>query len=212
MTDRYDELMLGLYQGFVPDWLPAASRELYQRESLRRRCDLGQTLVKDYRCTVYCAQALFSADFVQDVFTGWPRARFQATNVTTGLYLALDEVLGAMAGAAAVHELLHYEALAVADLRCAPRAPRLSRAELPGPGLADAEVYRFRHAVPEFHARMTLYAGSGAPAAFVRGSAAAVRTTWIARTRVARGWIVNDESPQFEPRSHEADNAAATVC
>lgn len=212
MTDRYDELMLGLYEGSVPDWLPAASRELYQRESLRRRCDLGQTLVKDYRCTVYCAQALFSADFVQDVFTGWSKARFEATNVTTGLYLALDAVLGATAGAAAVHELLHYEALAVGELRCASRAPRLGASELPGPGLAGAEVYRFCHAVPEFHARMTLYAGSGAPAAFVRGSLAAVRTTWIARTRAGRGWIVNDESSQFEPRAHEVDDAPATVC
>ena len=136
MTDRYDDLMLGLYQGFVPAWLPAASHELYRRESLRRRCDLGQTLATDYRCTVYCAQALYSPDFVQDVCAAWPATRFHAGNVTTGLYLALDGLLAATAGADAVRELLHYEALAVADLRCAPRAPRVDP-----PALAAAMAF-----------------------------------------------------------------------
>jgi hypothetical protein len=206
VIDRYDELMLGLYRGFVPDWLPAASRELYQRESLRRRCDLGQQLARDYRCTVYCAQALFSPEFVQDVCSAWPDVRFDAPNVTTGLYLALDAVLGATPGADAVRELLHYEALAVADLRCDPRAPRVAE---PPTDLASAEVYRFRHAVPELHARMTLYAGALAPAAFVRGCAAPRRTTWIARTRAGRGWSVTDVTPQFQPA--EADDDTSSV-
>ena len=64
MNDRYDDLMLGLYGGWVPDWIPSRNRELFRRESLRRRCDLGQALLASYRCSLLCGRAMFSDEFV----------------------------------------------------------------------------------------------------------------------------------------------------
>lgn len=211
MMERYDELMLGLYQGFVPEWLPTGSRELYQRESLRRRCDLGQTLVRDYRCTLYYARCRFSEDFAQQVYSAWPAHRGSATNVRTGLFLAFDEALRKTEGAGAARELLQFEALAVADLRCAPGATRLCASAVLAAGLGDAEVYRFRYAVPELHARISLYAGASAPASFARDYVIAERTTFVARAKTGRGWIIDDVTSRFVTEMDEENNATASL-
>jgi len=211
--DRHEELMLGLYQGFVPTWLPNRSRELFERESLRRRCALGQSLVSGFRCTVYCAQALFSEDIVHEVYAAWPGTRFSAQNVSTGLYFALDEVLRAIEGASAVRDLLHYEAMAVAELCGSPRAVQLTRAQVLAAGLGEIEVYRFDHAVPEFHARMTLYSGSLAPAEFIRTYEVPQQTTYVGRVESARGWIIQDLTSNFDPPNEigEIDDGRATL-
>lgn len=203
--DRHDELIRGLYEGVVPEWLPEASRFFYQRESLRRRCTLGQALAADFRRTIYAAQCLFSADFSQQVYRTWPSLVGVASNVTTGLYLALHEALAAVDGAEAVRELLDFEALALTDLRCSVRAERVQPPAAAQEHLAaETEVYRFRFAVPAYHARMMLYAGSLAPASFVREYEAVERTTFVARTPLAGGWQVEDVTSLFEDDGEES--------
>ncbi len=209
--DRYEELMLGLYQGFVPAWLPEPSRELFERESLRRRCTLGQSLVTNFRCTMYCARALFGEDFTQEVCTAWPQTRSSANDVATGLYFALDDVLRGLQGAEAVRALAHYEALAVTEISGALRVPRVDPAEVLAADVGTAQVYRFEYAVPEVHARMTLYAGGSAPAAFVRDYQVAQRPTFIGRTRAPRGWAIVDVTPNFLEPHDENDHGTTVV-
>ena len=195
--DRYDELMHGLYAGQAPQWLPAASQPLYERESLRRRSALGQVLRRSFPCTMYCAQSLYSPDFAQEVCSAWPGARFSAGNVTTGLYLTLDRLLKGLPRAAVV-DLLHYEGLAVANLQCEPLAARASVDTLGLDASDGLEVYRFDHAVPEFHARMTLYAGGVTPAAFARAYEVPRRTTFIARWPAQQGWFMDEVTPNAD--------------
>ncbi len=199
--DRYDELMLGLYQGFVPRWLPGPSRVLFERESLRRRCDLGQLLSTRFPCTTYCGQALIDEDFAERVYAAWPATRFSARNVVTGLFLALNEVLNGIDGALAIRELLQYEAMAIPDLTCAPSAARVDEATSRAAGIEGAEVYRFVHAVPELHARMTLYAGARAPASFARSYTIVRREAFVARAPApdGRGFVVTDVTPYLPP-------------
>jgi hypothetical protein len=160
---------------------------------------------------VYAAQWLLSPDFAQRVYAAWPATRETATNMRTALYLAFAEVLRATEGAEVVAELLDFESLAVADLRCAPRARRVEPSAVLAAGLGGAEVYRFRYAILELHARATLYAGAAAPAAFIRDYAVAERPTFVARTRTTdRKWIVNDVTSAFET-VEVADSAANTL-
>lgn len=198
MSDRYDDLMFGLYRGRAPDWLPEPSRELFHRESLRRRCDLGQALVASFRCTMFSARALHSEDFAERVYSAWPDARFSAPNVVTGLYLAMDEVLRSLADSSQLQELLHYEALALADLRVRPGLPTVSAAGVRGAGLADAEVYHFSHRVTALHARILLYAGAAAPASFVRSLAIPAAPTFVSRQQAPGGWVLTDVTDHFD--------------
>ncbi|HET6582917.1 MAG TPA: hypothetical protein VFG69_05715, partial [Nannocystaceae bacterium] len=61
--------------------------------------------------------------------------------------------------------------------------------------------------VTELHARMTLYAGSLAPASFVREYVARERTTWVTRTRGPRGWAVRDVTEQWNDDTQEIEDA-----
>jgi hypothetical protein len=181
MMDRYDELMLGLYRGDVPPWLPEASREGYLRESLRRRCALGQTLIASWPCTMFAARSMLSFDPASEAFTAWPAERCRARNVTTGLYNVLDDMLESEA---TLWELLQYESMVVRDLLCPLGMPHTHR--------GDAEVYRFAHRVQEFHARMNLYLSAGAPASFVREYHVVAEPTVLARRRRGDRWVVID--------------------
>lgn len=182
IEDRYDELMRGFYLGAPPTWLPAASRPLYERESRRRRCELGQVLVARWPATTFAARALVAEDFAQRVFVAWPYTRFVASNVTTGVYFALEAVLGAAGGPPALLDLLRYEALGVAELRVPPRAERVPEPRIRAAGLGPVEVYRFGTAVDEVHARIAYYAAAQVPFAFVRELEVPRRETFVARS------------------------------
>ena len=209
--DRYDELMLGLYQGFVPPWLPARSRELYQRESLRRRCALGQSLVMGFRCTMYAARSRLGEDFSQEVYAAWPATRDRAQNVMTGLYLALQDALRAHPGAEVLLELAHFEALAVAEVVGAPALPRVEPEQVRARGFEALAVYRFEYPVPKLQARMMLYAGAEAPASFARDLEVAPCPTFVGRMATPRGWAVRDLSPHFNAPLPEAPHVRAAA-
>lgn len=209
--DRYDEMMLGLYRGFVPDWLPERGRELFERESLRRRCALGQSLSTSFPCALYCGQALYGPDFAQEVYSGWPEMRFTARNVITGLYLAAAQALGQHEDADAVLELLHYEAMAVRELACTPQVPRVQPALLAEAGFETWEAFRFEFATPEIQARVLLYATASAPAAFIRSYGAVARTTIVGRRLTPRGWAIRDLTAFLQPQDSEHPNGAPAV-
>lgn len=218
--DRYDDLMMGLYRGHAPAWLPESSRELFARESLRRRCALGQDLRASFLCTMHCGQTLLGDDFAQRVYDAWPDTRFSAQNVITGLYLALDAVVSEAAGAAGadddanarvVHALAHYEALAIPNLACAVRLPRADPARIAAAGLRDIEVYRFDFPIAELYARIVLYAAAATPAAFVRELPLQPSHSFVGRARVAGGWAVEDVTAYFETNPDEDSHDPAAV-
>jgi hypothetical protein len=191
MMDRYDELMLGFYRGDVPAWLPEASREGYARESIRRRCALGQSLLQLWPCTMFVGRAIVSPELAAEVYSAWPAQRGVARNVNTGLYLALEGVLQ-RADVDALWELFQYESLVVRDLAVPLAIPRADRELVERAGLLGVEIYRFRHRVQEFHARMNLYLSAAAPASFVRDYAVLEEPTFVARRRPRDHWLVDN--------------------
>jgi hypothetical protein len=152
----------------------------------------GQALLASYRCSLFCGRALFSEEFVERVYSAWPRTRHEAENVITGLYLAMREVLQHCEASLAVQELLDYEALAVVDLRVRPSLALPWTDDLPAAEWEGVEVYRFDHAVTQIHARTTLYAGSAAPARFVRELSTQPQSTLVSRRRMPNGWALAD--------------------
>ncbi|MEO8698780.1 MAG: hypothetical protein ABI867_02020 [Kofleriaceae bacterium] len=179
-TDRYDDLMFGLYRGVAPDWIPESRRELFLRESVRRRCALGQTLRANWRCSLVLAEAVVSDDVSLAIYARWPDHRDATVNVTTGLYLAMTDVIE-RAHNHALWELFQYETLVVNDLLCAP-------------GLASRgdEVYAFRYDVCALHTHLTLYASASAPARFARELQPVKRETVVVRRKVAGRWSLED--------------------
>lgn len=196
--DRYDELMFGLYRGVTPDWIPEARRAMFVRESVRRRCALGQTLVANWRCTMFFARSVVSEDVALEVFAAWPAHRASAANVTTALYLGLDQVLRGAAGTGALWELFQYESLVVNDLLCAPEIRRVPVDRVRALGLGDREVYGFGHDVQALHTHMTLYASAAAPARFARDYQVRDRPTYVARARPRDQWLLEDVTGAVE--------------
>jgi hypothetical protein len=178
--DRYDEIMVGLYRGIAPAWLPEARRALFMRESRRRCCALGQALVATWTCTTYYARGVISEDFALDIFAGWPAHLAVAPNVTTALYLALD---GLLVGRGPLWELFQYESLVVEALACDVAIPCV------------AGVFCFEHDVAALRTHMQLYESAAAPARFARDFAVTARPTYIARTRVGERWHLEEVQP-----------------
>lgn len=210
MTDRYDELMLGLYQGTVPSWIPSKSRDFFVRESLRRRCALGQSLVAKFGCSVYYARSVFTPDIVEEVHAAWPKTRFRARNVVTGLYLAAESVFSRYAECGPALQLLRYEALAVTELTCCPEVPTVRAPAGHEDELAEAEIFRFEYDVAAFQARMLLYAGGIAPASFARAFQTPRKEAFVARVSTPRGYAVQDISSLFEGPEEKGASDSAT--
>jgi hypothetical protein len=179
-ADRYDDLMVGLYHGTAPDWLTGQSRELFLRESQRRRCELALKLRRLWPAATYLARSIHSDDFALDVFRAVPDHVSASIDLTTALYLGLDQALRDAGGC--VHELFTYESLAI-DLACPLRGDRL-------PG--SAEVYRFTYDIQAAWGRISMYSTGFAPAEFARSYVPSPGPTFIARTRHGDKWILTD--------------------
>jgi len=202
LTDRYDELLIAFYEGTLPGWLPQENQALFARESLRRRCDLGQNLRRCWPCTMFLARNILSANFAQAIYSRFPETRYEAQNLTTALYLALERTLDDCHAPETLVELFEYESLVLSDLlvtsNSASRAVEDSRATQGGSG----EVLHFRHDVLALHARMTLYAGAEAPASFAVEYRTPRRTTYVRRSRSGGEWLIEDVTELMsEPRS-----------
>jgi len=197
MSDRYDELMTGLYTGAVPDWLPGAKRPVFLRESVRRRCELGSALRQNWPCTMFFARCVLSEDFALSVFQHWPAYCRVATEVTTGLYLGLKHAIHEAGTAPALWELFQYETLHVTTGSCTVEIPRLAKDRLISAGLDGQEVYRFELRVPELWSRMKLYHAALAPAHFVRDYEVVHGATYVARSRRNDRWLLDDVTDAF---------------
>jgi hypothetical protein len=207
--DRYDELMLGLYDGTAPAWLTGASRELFLRESMRRRCELALALRTHWKCTSYLARCLYSDDFVLEVFRALPRRVSASVDTTAGLYVGLDQAFREAGAPGHLHELFTYESLAVNALSCAPRGARLSRESTWAVGLADAEVFGFATDVQAMWGRISMYSTAFAPAQFGKAHVPRVRRTWIARSRRAGAWVLEDVTGAIAGAAKRCARAAA---
>ena len=181
MIDRYDEVMTALYTGTVPAWVPDAKRDVFARESLRRRCELGAQLRGSWPCTNFYARCTLGEDFAVAVFEHWPTACRAATDVTTGLYRSLKQAIAAAGTPPALSALLQYETLSLTLGSCDVDVPRVPAADVAAAGLWG-EVYRFELRVPELWSRMKLYHASLAPACFVREYNPVHAATYIARS------------------------------
>jgi hypothetical protein len=176
-ADRYDDLMLGIYRGTAPEWLSAAQRELFLRESLRRRCELSLKLRRLWPCTTYLARCLHGDDFALDVFKALPDHVSPTVDMNTALYLGLAD---ALRGPVHLIELLTYESLALSELSCDVRGERAG------------DVYRFGFDIQAMWGRLSMYATSFAPAEFGRTYVPVPGPTFIARTRAGDKWILDD--------------------
>lgn len=181
--DRYDELMIGLYRGEFPAWIPKNRQQLYARESVRRRCALGQALIANWRCTMYLARCTVHEEFAAQIYAAWAEQRDRASNVTTGLYLALDSRLR---DTPVVWELFQYESMILRDLRCGLKMPRVEGVD---------ERYRFAYAVDALHTYMRVCAAGAAPPGLARSYQPVVRATDVVRVRSGDGWAVEVEEP-----------------
>lgn len=208
MNDRYDEVMLALYTGTTPPWIPKGQRALFQRESLRRRCALGQSLAEKFSCSLYYARSTYGVEITEEIFSAWPAMRHRAVNVLTGLYLAADAVIGAADSHGPVRALLHYEALAVAELVCPLNVPTVPAPDSHSALLSEATIFAFEFDTPAIHARLMLYAGGGAPSTFARAFDAPRRATRVARVATSRGFALQDVTHLYQADEGDAHDAA----
>jgi hypothetical protein len=188
-VDRYDDLMLGLYLGVAPDWLSGTQRDLFLRESQRRRCELALKLRRLWPCATYLARCVHSDDFALQVFRALPDNVSPSVDMTTALYLGLDNAFRSAGGPTYLHELFTYESLAV-DLACVPRGERLA---------GNPTVFRFDHDIQAVWGRISMYSTAVAPAEFARSYVPSLGPTFIARLRRGDKWILSDVTDEHAP-------------
>jgi hypothetical protein len=205
-TERHDELMTGLYLGTAPGWLPTANQPLFERESLRRRADLCQTIQQYWRCTAFLARSTLSDDFLCEAFRSFPGTRHRAGNIVTAVYLSLETALRTYSADLPTRELFLYESLGARDLLHPTAAEIVPDAIRAAAGLPDgAVVHRFSTAVAATHVRMLLYASAGAPASFARDYRALRRTSYVAQTPGIRKPSVDEVTSAVESALQEKD-------
>jgi hypothetical protein len=200
VTERHHELLTALYVGKAPAWLPEANRPLFERESLRRRTDLCQTVQQHWPCTAFLARSALGDDFLCEAFGRFPETRHRAGNIVTAVYLSLEAALRGCGAALELRELFRFESLAVPDLLCdLSEAQMLPDAIRAAAGLAPgAVVHRFETAVAATHARLRMYASAAAPASFARQFRALRQVSYMAQRPQALDGGVEDVTAAVE--------------
>lgn len=161
--DRYDDLLVGLYTGAAPAWLPATARASFVDESVRRCCDLSAALAEHWPCTSYLARAVLGGDFPDRVCAAFPAACRHARELTGALHVAVTSVLAGADAPALVRELFRYESLRLPGLPVDRDAEvPLDRLRARRPLPAEAAVVRFELDVITAHVHIDLYRRSHA--------------------------------------------------